>query len=611
MKNDTKSIYILTAFFFLTKWFFIFNFNFEIDFITKIIFNLDDRQYFTLIHNLSNLNFNPTYNPELSSSKNIALPIYSILFHSLFFKLFNIYGFVIIEFFIILSFCFIFFKIFNRLGLNRIENIFLVLFVFCLPSIIDYFHLFKIPYISSIKELYNLRIPRPSVSHLYLFLFFYILITKNKKNKFKYCDLALIGITFGLMLGSFYYNLAISGITFIIYYFYITHRSNQKKINYIKDALIVFIFFIIFSIPIILILINSEPNYVARVGLIDLTFLKKKILLNHFIGKIFTLKFISIFIIITSLYIFLKFKSVFKLESLNLFFIIFLSSFIAPIIFIIISPTISEVYHFSNMLVALTFLVFIIFFYLTVLTILKKNISTKLYLLKTSIVFLLCIYVFHNYTLNQNNLLDVKKIDTNELMNIIKKINIKKESAILTFDDDTQTNLIFNGYENLNFVIGINSSLSDIQIENQIIDIFRFLRLDKNDFINFIKNEKRGWRYLNSNIGKTFYMKYQANNLTTYNDSFDFSGEELKFILKSSPLHSQQLIIPSFEIKRLIEKFTNLTTSKMIKPELIILNLKNNFMKNITIDEKFYCFKKINTTFMIYFSKDLDLKCSL
>ena len=611
MKNDTKTIYTLTTFLFLTKWFFVLNSNFEIDLITKIIFHLDDRQYFTLIYNLANLNFNPTYNPELTDTKYIPLPIYSILFHSLFFKLFNIYGFIIIEFFIILSFCFIFFKIFASLGLGKIENIFLVLFIFCLPNIIDYFHLFEIPYVSSIKDLYNLRIPRPAITNLYLFLFFYILVTKNKKVKFKYLDLTLIGIIFGLMWGSYYYNLAISGITFLIYYFYIIHGSNQKIVNYLRDASIIFVFFIIFSIPVILFLINSEPDYLVRVGLIGLTFLKKKILLNHFIDKIFTLKFILIFICITSLYIFLKYKSIFKLESLSLLFIIFLSSFIAPIIFIIISPTISEIYHFSNMIIALTFLIFVIFLYLTLLTILKKNIKIIQYILKTFIVFLLLIYAQHYFTLNKNNLLDVKKIHTNELMNTIKKLNINKEASILVFDDDIQINLILNGYKNLNFVTGVHSSLSDVQLENQIINIFRFLELNKNDFMNFIKNKKEGWRYYNYKIAKTFYMKYQANKLTAYNGSFDFSEDELKFISKSSPLNSQQVIIPAFEIKRLIEKFTNLKTSKMIKPELVILMLKYDPVKNITIDEKLYCIKKINNTFWIYFSKSLVSKCSL
>ena len=49
----------------------------------------------------------------------------------------------------------------------------------------------------------------------------------------------------------------------------------------------------------------------------------------------------------------------------------------------------------------------------------------------------------------------------------------------------------------------------------------------------------------------------------------------------------------------------------MIKPELVILMLKYDPVKNITIDEKLYCIKKINSTFMIYFSKSLVSKCSL
>ena len=125
-----------------------------------------------------------------------------------------------------------------------------------------------------------------------------------------------------------------------------------------------------------------------------------------------------------------------------------------------------------------------------------------------------------------------KKIHTSELMNTIKRLNINKEASILVFDDDVQINLILNGYKNLNFVSGIHSSLSDVQLENQIINIFRFLDLNKNDFINFIKNEKEGWRYYNYRIAKTFYMKYQANKLTTYNGSFDFSEDEIEIYFK-------------------------------------------------------------------------------
>ena len=99
-----ENIFFISLILFLIKWFFFFDTNIEIDLITKIIFEIQDWQYFTLIYNLSNLNFNPSYDPSLVSLKYIALPIYSILYHSIFFNFFNIYGFIIIEFFIIYNF---------------------------------------------------------------------------------------------------------------------------------------------------------------------------------------------------------------------------------------------------------------------------------------------------------------------------------------------------------------------------------------------------------------------------------------------------------------------------------------------------------------------------
>ena len=82
-------------------------------------------------------------------------------------------------------------------------------------------------------------------------------------------------------------------------------------------------------------------------------------------------------------------------------------------------------------------------------------------------------------------------------------------------------------------------------------------------------------RFINENIGATFYGKYQANRLITYKDSMDFSLEELEYISKSSPLHSQQLILPAFEIERLTKKFANYTNYEKINPELIIINNNN------------------------------------
>ena len=88
-------IFFLSFLLFISKWFFSFYFNFDENLITKIIFDLKDWQYLTFIYHFSNLDFNPSYDPFLLDLKFIPTPINSIIFHSIFFKIFNLYGFLI------------------------------------------------------------------------------------------------------------------------------------------------------------------------------------------------------------------------------------------------------------------------------------------------------------------------------------------------------------------------------------------------------------------------------------------------------------------------------------------------------------------------------------
>jgi hypothetical protein len=596
-----NNIFHISLLLFFIKWFFFFDTDFQIDLLTRLIFEISDWQYFTLIFNLSNLDFKPTYGLGLIDLKFIPYPIYSILYHSLFVNFFNIYGFIIIEFFIILLFFHILFNFFNKLGLDKIKAIFLTLLVFCLPNLIEYFQLDKIQYFGAIKELYNLRIPRPSITHLYLFLFFLLLTDNKKKNSFKYKQLALIGMIFAFMFGSYYYNLATSLLTFIIYYFYITHQSNQKILKYLKDSIVVIIFFILFSIPVFLILLNSEPDYLVRVGLVELDIPKKKILLNHFIERILTIKFIMVFISTTFFYFVLKNKKIYKLEMINLLYFIYLGSFLGPITFIIISPTISEPYHFMNMLVATNFFILLIFSFL-ILLLFIKNLTFSKNLFKTAIIFLLFFYGISNHLSTRQNYYNLKQANLSQLMTEIKKTNINKDSKILTFDGIVQTHLILNNYKNFAYIIGSNISINDEAMENKIIDIFKFLNLTEVDFNIFIKNNKYRWRFINKYIGDTFYMKYQANKLTTYKDSMNFSQEELKYISKSSPLNSQQLIIPAFELERLTIKFINASKKNNLNPDMIIIKKDDEITKNLILDKKAYCARVINENYIIYFN---------
>ena len=252
------------------------------------------------------------------------------------------------------------------------------------------YNLSEITYVNAIKELYTLRVPRPSVSHLYFFLFIYLLVRINKTDNFSKGTLILIGAIFAFMFSSFYYNLAISGFIFLLYYFYISLSSKKKIQIYFKEILIVFISFIIFSIPTFLNLINVETDYLVRVGLINLDLEKKKILINHLFTKIFSISFILIFVIMNIFYYILKIKSSYKIETLNLLYFIFLSSFISLLIFILISPNISEIYHFSNMIVGITLFILFIFLCLIFNLFLKK-------VLNNSIIYISSIFVLLSF----------------------------------------------------------------------------------------------------------------------------------------------------------------------------------------------------------------------
>jgi hypothetical protein len=611
-KNNLLFLIIFTLLIILfSRWFFSFYFNTGEDLLTRIIFDLDDWQYLTLAYNFSNLDFNPSYDPNLTDLRYLPIPIYSLLFHAFFIKLFNIYSFLILEFTFIVIFFYIFIIFFQKIGLDKIECLALSLLIFCIPAYIYFAQIIlpniNIPFITSLS-FYELRFPRPSISKIYLLFFLLILIFKNKGEKFKFWELSSIGFIFAAMFGSVYYNLITSIITFTLYYFYIVSFDLKDIKNYIKDSFTVIFFFIFFSLPLIVILINAEPDYLTRVGLIELNFDKRLIIIQHLFEKLLSIEFILIFLSLTASYVFLKKKKIGKIESINLLYFLYIGSFLAPIFFIIFSPTASEMYHFMNLMISTAFFVLMIFIFLITFHYIK-NFSIRNYMLATIFIVSIIFYVFYSYESMKDKSLIHKRNDFKDLIFHIDKMNIGKKDSILTFDGKVQTYLILKDYNNLPFVLSINTPQNDDLVEYKIMEMFKFFNLDKDDFFDFIKNKKHGWRYINNNIGKTFLSKYQANSLTTYNDSNNFSEKELESIRLSSPFHSQQLIIPQFEIQRLISKFENFESEQTLKPKLIVVNLNDSFSINISLNDDFYCSKIINNTYKIYYVKN-NIECN-
>ena len=88
---------------------------FDNSILVDTIFNVKDIQYFPIVKSFSELNFNPSYLDHLSNNSLLTFPVYSIFFHSLIFKILNVYSFFILEFFFQFIFLIVFFNVIKKI----------------------------------------------------------------------------------------------------------------------------------------------------------------------------------------------------------------------------------------------------------------------------------------------------------------------------------------------------------------------------------------------------------------------------------------------------------------------------------------------------------------
>ena len=75
----------------LPKWIISWTY-FDNSILVDTIFNIKDIIYFPIVKSFSELTFNPSYLDHLSENKLLTFPIYSVLIHSLLFKIINVTG---------------------------------------------------------------------------------------------------------------------------------------------------------------------------------------------------------------------------------------------------------------------------------------------------------------------------------------------------------------------------------------------------------------------------------------------------------------------------------------------------------------------------------------
>ena len=140
MNNNNYNKYLLNPFTFaflliFTKWLISYYFFFG-SFETKIIYETSDNLYFPLIKSFSTFSFNTSYSNEINDLKLISYPILGLLVNTVFFKVFGIYSFFILEILGVYLFLFIFIKIFNLMNFSYILSFFFALTLFVLPQLL-------------------------------------------------------------------------------------------------------------------------------------------------------------------------------------------------------------------------------------------------------------------------------------------------------------------------------------------------------------------------------------------------------------------------------------------------------------------------------------------
>ena len=574
---------------------------------TKIIFESvpDGENFYPQIKYLSQMVFNQSFDQDISGLKNMPLPLSGIILHSILFKFLGFYSFIVAEFICILIFLLIFYHIFISFFPKNLSFFFAVLIYF-VPLILIETTLNNFQYLGVFSNnFYNFRVPRPMISNLYFFSFILLIVKMNANNFYNYKNFVLLGLILGLTASSVYYYF-LTEIVFLILFLILKFKTsffNQLLNNY-KYYLSSILVFLLITFPFVIILYFHEPEFTYRQGIIDLDNEKKLILFSYLIEKYLNLKFLIVFFILSFLSFLANFFDLSGKKLNNTFYLLFLSSLISPLLFLLLAPKTHVFYHFINFIIVTGILYLIIFSLISLNHIVKKDLN------KTLINFFIFLLLF-NYSfvefrkyqeLNNNNNYKTFRNEFSTINSKIKSSFDMTKSSLLSFETNLIIWAILNDIKYLDFINGFFTSKKDHMLEEDIFSSFKKLGLKKENFNSFIENRKSKWRYINHDFKKSFAYKYQANSLITFNDTKDFAQQELTHILKSSPVLAQQSVIPKYELDRLKQGFDNYETDNT-RSDIIVINKKDEFTLSANLPEKEYCKVFDGKVFMMFFNK--------
>ena len=602
-------IFLISLLIFLPKWISSYYFFPNEELIIKTILDIKDVHYFLNVVSLSNLDLTPSFNEFIEPKKIITFPFFSIIAHSLFYKIIGYSSFIILEFLFIFFSILIFYKILQELNLNKRYSLFVLAIYFSLPLILN---IFVITELSQFLILQNLvsdfigtRFPRPLVTNIFFLLGIYFLLKLQKEllEKKPPKNIISISLVMALMVNSFFYFFIIQSLsTLILLLVYegknlVKYILNYKKII-IKSLILSGTGLTIFIFQSLI----GENDYSNRMSVFSIDLSDKIFLIKYFFLSLFRIELITLLGISFVLFFFAKRIFRQKNTQINLFFIFIISSFASTIFFISLSTKVVSLYQFANIFL---FSILLLIFILIVLIINKteyfKNLLIKYRFFVYSLFFFLGIFF------SFSNMIDKEKrenfVKVNNVIKDLKSNNL--DFYLLTNNLNVQAGWLFNGYKYIYLTNGFNNSLSDNQIEIAFSKFLKNTFKDDSAFEEIIKYKNKANSNRNSIISYFLNYKYQANSIRVFTEKDDFTLDEQKEIKDTSPLRSQIHILPISEKKRLLKTIVQQNNKIEVKKLLLIIDKKNwplsfNLQKSIKkefeiiVDNKNYFIAKTN-----------------
>jgi hypothetical protein len=605
-KNITLFFLLLSLSFLILRFFLPFFYYPQEDILIKYIFEFKGGSYLPLIHSYSNFTFSPSYSLENEfGNKNLAFPYLALFIPSILLKVFGPFSYIIIEFFATTLFLIIFYRILILLKFNNLSAIVISCFLFLLPSIIrelDYSINNEIISIvnSNVKSFYGLRVPRPLITNLYFFFFLLILIKIDKDKKYTIKRSLLMGVLVGLSIHALFL-LALIEFFILLSYLILNYKTQifkiiRKEIKFFFTLSIIVSFFLsLFVIHLYkispdtnIVIGNFEINLEQKINLIKYTF---KYLSNKF--------FLLLFITNIVLLLYIKKRE----RGFLIIFLSYLSSIITFLFFVVL---VNRHIHY-DLIQRTIFNTGILFFLLAIFKILDLKIKQFKNFKKIFFFLLITVFIFlNNYLYFKNfNKNDYVRHDFRKLVKNLEKENllINKNDEILVLNPMVFKYLIRKDHQNFTIVPNIFWTTRSFEnTENNLINTFKILGVEKDEFKFFFESKYHKFRLMNVNLSSFFGYKYLANSQKIYSKLNNYSEKEKGIIESTSPFVTQY-IMPKDELNRILNKFSE---QKILgsNPKLIIINKNDLRTKKHKIKKNLYCISYINRSFIIY--KDIS-----